>query len=141
MSGASTLHQENHEYFMSIKSTSGASRVNHKQQEYIRSIKSTSEASRVHQKHQEYIRSIKSKSGASQVHQEHLEVYHSFCRKNQMKKSLYLVNIAKLDRYERKSPRDIRGVPNIFHFNETKYFWRHPVFMLFNWRRKLSFHF
>ena len=48
-----------------------------------------------------------------------------------MKKSLYLVNIAKLDRYERKSPRDIRGVPNIFHFNETKYFWRHPVFFIF----------
>ena len=58
-------------------------------------------------------------------------VYHSFCRINQMQKPLYLIDIAKLDRYREKALGRYEGVPNIFHFNETKIFWRHPVFFIF----------
>ena len=41
---------------------------------------------------------------------------------NQMQKPLYLIDIAKLDRYREKALGRYEGVPNIFHFNETKYF-------------------
>ena len=58
-------------------------------------------------------------------------MYHSFCRINQMQKPLYLIDIAKLDRYREKALGRYEGVPNIFHFNETKKFWRHPVFFIF----------
>ena len=49
-----------------------------------------------------------------------------------MQKPLYLIDIAKLDRYREKALGRYEGVPNIFHFNETKNFWRHPaVFFIF----------
>ena len=60
-----------------------------------------------------------------------LIVYHSFCRINQMQKPLYLIDIAKLDRYREKALGRYEDVPNIFHYNERKFFWRHPVFFIF----------
>ena len=38
-------------------------------------------------------------------------VYHSFCRINQMQKPLYLIDIAKLDRYREKALGRYEGVP------------------------------
>ena len=56
-------------------------------------------------------------------------VYHSFCRINQMKKSLYLIDIAKLDRYREKALGRYEGVPQKYFVSmKQENIYRHPAF-------------
>ena len=61
-----------------------------------------------------------------------LDVYHSFCRINQMQKPLYLIDIAKLDRYREKALGRYEGVPQKYFVSmKQENIYRHPAFRHF----------